>query len=342
MWYVGLDIHQRMSCLCILDANGKVIKEQKITGCWSVVLAELAALPERFAICYEASCGYGYLHDQLRRMAQRAVVAHPGKLRLIFRSKRKNDRVDARKLAILLFLDQVPAVHVPGIDIRGWRSMIEFRQRLIGRRTQLKNGLRSLLRGYGVSLPAGKRLWTTAGRAWLAGLELPDEMVLQRDMLLETLTSLGPQIKRVEKILRKRADAHPGVYLLRTIPGVGIRTAEAVVAYIDDARRFARNKQAGAYFGLVPCEDTSVKHRLGHITADGPATVRKLLTEAAWQAVRRSPQVRARFERIQAGKSDRKKIAIVAIAHYLVRVMQAMLRTGEVWRNEPTATKAVA
>jgi len=146
----------------------------------------------------------------------------------------------------------------------------------------------------------------------------------------------------VEKLLKERADVHPGVYLLKTIPGVGIRTAEAVMAYIDDPRRFARNKQVGAYFGLVPCEDTSVKHRLGHITADGPATVRKLLTEAAWQAVRRSAYVRARFERIQGGKSDRKKIAIVAIAHYLARVMQAMLRTGAEWRTEPEPKKAVA
>jgi transposase len=113
-----------------------------------------------------------------------------------------------------------------------------------------------------------------------------------------------------------------------------------VVAYIDDAGRFHRNHQIGSYFGLVPCEDTSVKRRLGHITADGPATVRMLLTEAAWQAIRRSPRVRARFDRIQGGNKDRKKIAVVAIAHYLARVMQAMLRTGEVWRDEPEASAA--
>src|SRR5689334_12055954 len=89
MWTVGLDVHQRMSCICILDENGKVIKEQKIVASWASVIQELQKIKERFAICYEASCGYGYLHDQLRRLAQRVVVAHPGKLRLIFQSKRK-------------------------------------------------------------------------------------------------------------------------------------------------------------------------------------------------------------------------------------------------------------
>ena len=342
MLFVGVDFHQRMSCICILDENGKAIKEQKVIGCWAAVIKELEPIQERIAVCYEASCGYGHLYDQLSRIAQRVVVAHPGQVRLIFRSKRKNDRVDAKKLATLLFLDQVPAVYVPKTGVREWRSMIEFRQRLMGKQTQAKNGLRAVLRGQGVVLPVGKKLWTAQGRAWMAALELPECTALQRDMLSDQLDSLRSQIQRVTRALDLRAKTHPGVHLLRTIPGVGLRTAEAVVAYIDQPRRFSRVKQVGSYFGLVPCEDTSVKHRLGHITADGPATVRKLLTEAAWQMIRRCPQVRARFERIQHGNRDRRKIAIVAIAHYLVRVMEAMLRTGEAWRSEAPATATAA
>ncbi len=73
-----------------------------------------------------------YVHDQLSRVAKRVVVAHPGQTRLIFRGKRKNDRIDAKKLATLLFLDQVPTVHVPSLDVRSWRNLIEFRPRLAG------------------------------------------------------------------------------------------------------------------------------------------------------------------------------------------------------------------
>lgn len=342
MWSVGLDVHQRMSCICILDENGKPIKERKVVGPVADVVKELQKIPQPFAVCYEASLGYGHLHDELRRLGARVVVAHPAKVRSIFQCKRKTDRIDAKKLATLLFLDQIPAVHVPGLDVRGWRAAIEFRQRLIGRRTQIKNGLRAILRGQGVPMTAGKGLWTAKGLAWLERVELPDIAALQRDMLLDELRRMVPRIKRVEKILKKRADAHPGVILLQTIPGVGVRTAEAVVAYIDDAGRFKCNKQIGAYFGLIPCEDTSVRQRLGHITCDGPATVRKLLTEAAWQAIRRDPSVRKRFDRIHAGKPDRRKVAVVAIAHYLARVMLAMLRTGECWRSQEKDGKAAA
>src|SRR5213078_4434746 len=128
--------------------------------------------------------------------------------------------------------------------------------------------------------------------------------------------------------------------LLRTIPGVGIRTAEAVIAHLDDVSRFGSAKQVGAYFGLVPCQDSSAaKNRLGHITRQGPSVVRRLLTEAAWQAIRRSPTVKALFERLQRDDPLRKKIALVGVAHYLARVMFALLRKNEPWR-ETVATPA--
>lgn len=128
--------------------------------------------------------------------------------------------------------------------------------------------------------------------------------------MLEELAELGARVKRVEGVLERIAAKHPGVALLQTIPGVGIRTAEAFVAYVDDVRRFASVKRASCYFGLVPCQDASGPvNRLGHITKDGPATVRKLLCEAGWQAVRRSPTVRAFFERVVRGDADRRKIA---------------------------------
>ncbi len=334
MWSIGIDVHQRSFAVCILDEHGKLVKQMKVQGALSKLMDTLRELKEPFSVCYEASCGYGHLYDLFGKVARRVVVAHPGHLRLIFRTKKKNDRVDAKKLATLLFLDQVPAIHVPSIDVRSWRSLIEFRHRQVGKRTRVKNSLRAVLRGHGIEQPVGAKLWTGPGVAWLSGVELPTRQVtLQRDLGVEELEHLEAQIKRVEKELGAIADGHAGVYLLRTIPGVGPRTAEAVVAYIDRADRFARNKQVGSYFGLVPSQDqTGDRNHLGHITREGPATVRKMLTEAAWQGIRRSAHIRAYFERVQGGDDQRKKISLVATAHYLVRVMHSMLRTGETWR----------
>jgi len=288
-------------------------------------------------VCFEASLGYGFLFERLATVARHVVVAHPGQLRLIFRSTRKNDRVDAEKLAKLLFLDEVPPVHVPSCEVRSWRSMIQHRRKLVGEQTRAKNGIRSLLRSQGIQAPRG--LWTRRGLAWLASVQLATELdELQRDIMRERLESVASMIKRVEQVLNRKTEAHPGVQLLRTIPGVGPRTGEAVVAYIDEPGRFHSNKAIGCYFGLIPKQDASGRsNRLGHITREGPSVVRSLLVEAAWQGIRRCPRIRKVYERIMRGDKERKKIALVATAHYLIRAMLAMLQTGEVWRESAEA-----
>jgi hypothetical protein len=101
MWYVGLDVHFKRSTFCVLDENGKQRVNRTIRGTWTSVIKELKEINEPFAICFEASTGYGFLFEELGKISQRVVVAHPGLLRLIFRSKRKNDCVDSVKLAKL-------------------------------------------------------------------------------------------------------------------------------------------------------------------------------------------------------------------------------------------------
>ena len=335
MKYVGLDIGKNWIFACILNAQGKVVKEFKAKNDGVAIYDHLRRLQRPMAVCYEASCGYGHLYDRLSRYARRILVAHPGQLRLIFKSKRKNDRVDAKKLATLLFLDQVPAIHVPTIDVRAWRSLIEFRSRLVAKRTRVKNGLRAICRTHGIQTPSGKTLWSRRGLALLANQTFPHRAAaIERDLLMDELAHACQRIKRVEVELEEIARQHAGVALLQTIPGVGPRTAEAFAAYIDRPQRFRGVKQAAAYFGLVPCQDQSGNlNRLGHITREGPSTMRRLLTEASWQGVKNSPQIRERYERIQGGNPERRKIALVAISHYLVRVMFAMLRRGEAWNE---------
>ena len=333
MLSVGLDIHTKHIALCVLSEAGQVVQRARVRGI-DQMLRLLKGLPDRFEVCYEASCGYGHYHDLLRPLAARVVVAHPGRLRLIFRSRDKNDRKDAERLAKLLYLGETPTAHVPSLDVRTWRELINCRTQVIAKRTRAQNTLRALLRGAGVVPPKNPGLWTKKGLAWLRQLGLPTaSQQLRRDLLLEEVEALNGQVRRLEQELNRQARRTPAVAQLRTIPGVGARTAEAVAAFIDDPDRFQGTKAIGRYFGLVPSQDQSGdRNRLGHITREGPAVVRRLVAEATWQAVRRSPAVRAFLERTQRGDPQRKKIALVATAHYLVRVMWALLKRGTVWQ----------
>lgn len=75
---MGLDVHARRSSLCILGPTGKVVKRLEVKGPWPKLLERVAAeVPGPFAVCFEASCGYGYLHGRLSALAERVAVAHP-------------------------------------------------------------------------------------------------------------------------------------------------------------------------------------------------------------------------------------------------------------------------
>ena len=334
MYYVGLDVHQRTSTYCVLNSYGQVMQSRTVRGHWSKLIDELASWQHPMQVVYEASLGYGPIYQRLTAFCQRVVVAHPKKLKWIFRSRQKNDKVDAQKLAKLLYLDEVAEVHVPSMDVGNWRQWIAHRRRLVDKRTKVKNSLKALLRAEGIVKPrhVGGQ-WSKGGLQWLSNLEsLTFAAAMRRDTLLEELTMLEKLIKRVTPQLDELARHHPGMALLGTIPGVGPRTAEAMLAYIDDPTRFARSKRIGAYLGLIPSQDASGGvNKLGHMTKEGPGTVRKLLIQSAWRAIQCCAAMRQRFEQIAQGEKDRRKIAVTAIAHKLARIIQAMLKNGRTY-----------
>jgi len=338
MLTIGLDVHQSKTSVCVMDGKGNILREQEVKGDYGAVAQSLSKVRKPFQVCYEASTGYGALHERLAPLASKIAVAHPGRLRLIYQSTKKSNRVDAKKLASLMHLNQVPEVHVPRQEVRSWRGLIEHRRSLVDGCVGVKNQIRALLRCQGIQGPPGKRMWSKAGLAWLKEVAWPTAMeALRLEILLEQLSDQTRKLDRVTQVLDERGEKHGGVKLLMTIPGVGPRTAEAFVAYVDDPHRFGSGT-IGAYFGLVPREDsTGDKRRLGHITREGPPTVRKLLTEAGWRGSRESATIKDVFDRHLRGDKGRRKLAIVATGHWLCRVMLAMLRSGEAFREKEAA-----
>ena len=119
-----------------------------------------------------------------------------------------------------------------------------------------------------------------------------------------------------------------------SIPGVGPRTAEAILAYTDDVRRFGNYKQYCSYFGVTPkLDESGSTRRMGHISRRGPSVVRWVLCESSWKVIRHSKGMRQFYERVMAAQNGRKKIAIVAVARKLLSIMRAMMLTGELFNE---------
>jgi hypothetical protein len=86
LFYVDLDIHDRRIAICVLGETGQIVSRAQVRTI-DEMMRMLEALPDRFEVCYEASFGNGHYHDLLSPIAAPVTVAHPGRLRLIFRSK---------------------------------------------------------------------------------------------------------------------------------------------------------------------------------------------------------------------------------------------------------------
>jgi transposase len=296
-------------------------------------------------VVFEACALAGWVHDLCIELGLPCKVANTASEAWKFKhSKRKTDKDDALRLAQLEALGQLPTVVIPPKQTREWRGLIAYRQDLVGRRVALQNRLRALLVGQGLAAPRGHRAWTEAGLQDIARHARPlaecasDE--LWRGLLELALTEYHQslaRLKQVETRLDALAQTDPGVRLLESIPGVGSRTAEVIVAYLGEPKRFQTAKQVSAYAGMVPRQyQSGDSDRRGRITRRGPALLRKLLVECAWVMLRYNRWARVVYLRLSRGKA-RKKQAIVALARKLLVRCWAMLRDKARWREE-TAT----
>ena len=299
-------------------------------------------------VVIEACSLAGWVHDLCAELGVPCQVANTAAEAWKYKhAKRKTDRDDALRLAQLEALGQLPEVVVPAKPVREWRALIAHRQALVTQRVAAQNRIRAILVGQGLPAPRGARAWTATGLAGIAQFARPlaecgpDE--LWRGMLDLALTAYRQAeelVATAEARLDQLGTADRRVRLLDSVPGLGPRTAEAVVAHLDDPKRFQSGKQVAAYGGLVPRQYQSGEDdRRGRITKRGPAVLRKLLVQCAWAMLRYNAWARAVFERLSRGKARRKQ-AVVALARKVLVRCWAMLRDGVPWRADPDPAAA--
>src|SRR5262249_7651423 len=309
--------------------------------------AELARLIHRHrpaVVLIEACLLAGWVRDLCVELGVPCLVANTSSEAWKFKHlKRKTDRDDALRLAEVYRLGKFPSVAIPDKEVREKRGLIEARQKLVGRRVALQNRIRAILVSQGLPAPCGHRAWTEIGLAGIAAYARPlaecGPSELWRGRLHLALTELAhvqALADQAEKKLDELAKTSDGMRILDTIPGVGPRTAEAVVAFLPEPKPFRTSKQVSAYGGFVPrqYQSTDTDYR-GRITKRGPKTLRKLLVECAWVMLRYNPWARAVYTRLTHGGKTRKKQAIVALARKLLVRGGAMRRDGTAWRADP-------
>jgi len=334
MKYVGIDLHKRTISICVVNGKREVLDRRRFYCIDTERIAAYFRELGEFRMVVEATASYEWLFRLIEALAKRVLLAHPKKLRIIAESTRKSDKLDAQVLAEFLALDMIPTSYRPTPRQQEHRRLVRQRDSVQRRITSSKNRIRRLLSDYNADIPG---LFSEAGMTYLNSVPLSDADRFAIDQIVAEYRFLSAQLRACDEQLKAFARTAPAAEaearaLLRSIPGVGRITTEVVLSELADVSRFRSQKQVTAYAGLAPGQRSSAgkSHEL-HIEKNGSKRLRWVLTEAAWQLVRRTARWREVYARLRIRLKPKK--AIIAIARRLLCLMTAILKSGQPYRH---------
>jgi transposase len=223
MNYAGLDIHKKSISCCVRQADGTVIQESTIAATRQALDEWVRRLPQPWMAGMEATLFSGWIYDHLVSGGAVVKVAHPAMLQAIAAGKKKNDRVDARKIADLLRCDYFPECHMASREIRDRRRVLRYRNLLVRQAVQMKNKVSGLLMEAGVPYNQQK----VHQKQYFAELlqkqkkEMPQSMPELLRLSRSTVVALTGMQRQLIQALERDALLAARVERLASIPGIG-------------------------------------------------------------------------------------------------------------------------
>jgi transposase len=329
--YAGIDVSLECSSVCVVDANGKILRE-----------ARVASEPEA-QISWFRSCGFGldrigleagplsqWLFAAMKAAGLAVELLETRHVRDAFKAMPvKSDRNDARGIAQLMRLGWFRPVHCKSMSAQETRATLTARKLVQSKLRDVENSLRGILRGFGLKVGktterefAGRIEELVAGHSHL-------QVIVKA--LLAVREVLRTEFAAFQKQTRKMARSDSRTRLLMSTPAVGPIVALTYASAIDDPGRFKSSKQVGAHFGMTPKKHQSGEtDYTGRISKIGDGSVRTALYEAAHvmltKPVKGCSHLKSWAMRIarRAGMSKAK----VALARRLAVIMHRMLADG--------------
>ena len=329
---IAVDLAKSVFEVAVSQQPGRVSARRRLTRRqFSRFLSEQAA-----ATVVMEACGSAHFWGrEAQRRGHRVVLIPPHAVRP-YVLRNKTDGADAKGLLEALRNDDVRPVPVKSVDQHVLASLHRLRSAWMATRTARLNALRGLLRELGYSIPLGARqvvpfVWGLVSEAESG---LPDAL---RPVLAEAareIRELEVRVAEVERSLEAISRASEPLARLRTIPGVGLLTATALLAFVGDVARFPSGRHFASYLGLTPRERSSgLRRRLGAISKRGDPYLRMLLIHGARSVLLHAKKATADKDRLRAWALERERLrghnkAAVALANKLARIVWA------VWRHE--------
>jgi transposase len=330
---VGVDLGDQWSHYCILGLEGETLAEGQLRTTQEDLATFFQGL-NGARVVVEVGTHSAWVQEVIRGCGHEVLVANPRLMDGSKRRKRKNDRIDANKLARLGRVDPeslYPIQH-RSREVRQDLVMLRARDALVAARTEIINTTRGLVKSMGTRLPkCSSRSFAQKGEEAVA-VEMREALL----PLVRLAATLSADIKEYDKKIEELGEKYGHTTLLRQVKGVGPITALAYVLTLENPQRFAKSRDVGPYLGLVPKQEDSGESQpqLG-ISKAGDTMVRKLLVGSAQYILGPfGPDTDLRrygLRLCERGGKNAKKRAAVAVARKLAVLLHRLWVSGEVY-----------
>jgi transposase len=335
-FYCGVDLHARTLSLCIFDADGNTVFHDAIAASPAAFLKAIQPSRDGLVVACECMFAWYWLADLCQQENIPFVLGHALYMKAIHGGKAKTDKIDAKKIAVLLRGGMMPQAYVYPKGMRETRDLLRRRTYLVRRRAEALAHLVNTNSQYNHP-PLTKKLAYAANRV---ALDLPsrfDDPSVKRNVELDLalIDAYDTQIGDLELYLSRTAkvDDAQAYARLRSIPGVGTVLGLVMLYEIHDIRRFPAEGQFLSYARLVRCAHESAGKQQGtggHKI--GNAHLKWAFSEATCLLVRASERAKAWLARRE--KKHGKKRALGALAARLGRAVYHLLRKGEAFDEQ--------
>ena len=339
--YVGLDVSQKETAVCVVDEAGKLISQGKAKsdpGALAEVLRKRAPHAER--IGFETGAMSSWLWHELKRVDLPVVCidARHAHAALSVRMN-KSDENDARGLAELVRIGWYREVAVKSERSQQIRSLLVTRSRLVTMRRDIENQIRSMLKEYGLLF--GRSIGTQFRRNAAEAIEDNHSLQIVIQPLLRIHEQVCAEQDKLDRQVRQLARDDETTRRLMTVPGIGVVTALSFRHTIDDPSRFRSATSVGAYLGLTPRRKQSGEMDVsGHVSRWGDRLLRSYLFEAASVLMHRTKKwCSLKAWGLRLAKRIGMKKAQVAVARKLAVVLHCIWVDGTTfeWGSEKMA-----
>lgn len=330
-WIVGVDVSDRRSTVCRMDArSGKIVERTEIMTTFAGLAGYFDGL-ERSRVALEVGAHSPWMSRYLEESGHEVIVGNPGHFRAS-RRRRKSDRSDAEGLTRLAAADPLllsPIQH-RSVEMQQDLAILRARHALVRSRTSLINLCRGQVKAVGQRLPS----CSADAFAAQASAALPEELRPALEPVIETLAELTRRIREMERTLdRLGRERYPQTQRLQQIHGVGPLTSIAFVLVLADPHRFTRPRQVGPYLGLTPGRSQSGDCDPGMpITKQGDGLLRQILVQSAHYILGPHGEdcdLRRFGQRLMdRGGPGARRRAVVAVARRLAVLLLHLWRTG--------------